>query len=268
MSMPAASYDIDRRLDWFENFTDSFREGEPDDVRRIDLKKEHSLKVYQEALRLTQTLDITADLAACIHVAALFHDVGRFPQYRRFKTFRDADSANHAILGVATIRASGALADLDRKSRSLICSAIMVHNRRNLPEGFVSREAYSPLTVAAKAVRDCDKLDILRIMLDHFESGEEDDVVTLGLTSDPGRASSCATDAILEGRTLAYRDMRFVNDMKLLLASWVFDLNFPASKAAFFERGHAARLFAGLPETPAVHGARDRVMREQEPCGR
>lgn len=262
--MPGASFDIKRRLDWFEAFVATFREGEPEDVRRIDLKKEHSLKVHQEALRLTQSLDIASELAACIHVAALYHDVGRFPQYRRFKTFRDSDSANHAVLGVAAIKAEGALAGVDKKRRALICSAIMVHNRKALPERFFSDASGSPQAIAAKAVRDCDKLDILRVMLDHFESGEEDDVVTLGLARAPDRTSPGAVAAVLKGRSLSYGDMYFVNDMKLLLASWVFDMNFPASREAFFERGHVERLFSGLPKTPAVLAARDRIMRERE----
>lgn len=268
MSMPCAPLDIGLRLDWFEAFVASFREGGPMDDRRIDLKKEHSLKVYQEAVRLTGTLDLSEDLASCIHLAALYHDVGRFPQYRRFKTFRDADSVNHAVLGVATIKASEALAGVDGKRRALICSAIMVHNRKALPGRFFSSDAGAPLAVAAKAVRDCDKLDILRVMLDHFESGDEDDVITLGLAPDPDQASPDAVEAILEGRTLSFADMYFVNDMKLLLASWVFDLYYPASRKAFFERGHVERLFHGLPNTSAILSAKDRIMRERESCVR
>jgi hypothetical protein len=53
--------------------------------------------------------------------------------------------------------------------------------------------------------------------------------------------------------------MRYINDFKLLLISWVFDLNFPASRRAFLNRGYADELLRSLPERPELTGLKDRI---------
>ena len=45
--------------------------------------------------------------------AGLMHDLGRFKQYRRYRTFNDRRSVNHASLGVRIMRRNHILQDLD-----------------------------------------------------------------------------------------------------------------------------------------------------------
>jgi hypothetical protein len=47
---------------------------------------------------------------------ALLHDVGRFPQYRRWRTFRDSESDNHARLSLEVIRHEAVLEHLPAKN--------------------------------------------------------------------------------------------------------------------------------------------------------
>jgi len=218
--------------------------------------------VLEKAARLCERLGLDGRLSSCARLAALYHDVGRFPQYQRYRTFRDPDSVNHAKLGVATLKAQGPLKDIDAKSRSLIFAAIMVHNRKSVPGHLIERPE-APLTVVARIVRDADKLDILRVMMEHFSNKADDDVVTLGLDHSPGLYSEESADCLLRGATLSYAGMRYVNDMRILLASWVFDFNFEASKEAYFSMGAVDGLLGALPETSRVADMKARILRER-----
>lgn len=245
----------------FGAFVDRYLTHDAKDVERIELKREHSVKVLDEAMLLTRALGMAADLAGPIHLAALFHDTGRFPQYAAYKTFRDAVSVDHGRLGVSTLRREGLLSDLPPASRALIYGAIVMHNRFALPAA-VAAAPDSPLGLAARVVRDADKLDILRVMVEHFEAGGAgDEVVVMALPDRPGEYTAGFAEALDRGGVARYTDMRCVNDMRLLLISWVYGFSFPASRDRAFARGLIDRLFAGLPADRDITRARDRVYR-------
>lgn len=55
------------------------------------------------------------------------------------------------------------------------------------------------------------------------------------------------------GQVAAYADLRSVNDFRVLLGTWFFDMHFEASRRQFVENGHARRLLDGLPQN-ATYG--------------
>jgi len=246
---------LDHHKAWFEDHVRSFLTGHPQDDRHILLKKDHSLKVLAEAMDITACLDIPARLRDTVHLGALYHDVGRFTQYSRYKTFREDRSVNHGLLGCLVLRQTPALDCLDREQAGLVRAVVAVHNRREVP-GRLPKD----LDLAVRVVRDSDKLDIMRIMLAHFKPGaQKSDVVTLHLADEPGGFTPSIVEDIRAGRIGRYASMRYVNDFKLLLISWVFDLNFPASRRAFHNRGYAEELLGSLPERPELTGLKDRI---------
>jgi hypothetical protein len=246
---------IEKHIRWFEEHVQGFLTGRPEDDEHLALKKEHSLNVLAEAQAITSTLDLSGQMTTAAHLAALYHDAGRFPQYRVYKTFKDSISANHAHLGSRSLRSNPLLAGLDRDTRLLVLGAVVMHNRRELPGG-ISRE----LDTITRIVRDSDKLDITRIMLDHLRpGGKRSDVVTLHVIDDPQRYSAAIVEQIRAGSIGDYALMRYENDFKLLLISWVFDLNFRAARRAFLERGHAEELFDLLPRTAELTQLRNSI---------
>lgn len=239
---------IDEHIDWFESHVRGFLTGIAEDDGHIELKRGHSLKVLAEARAITPTLDLSPELARAAHLAALYHDAGRFPQYRAYRTFKDAQSANHAHLGVRSLRGQESMRRLNPATRALVLGAVVMHNRRELPRG-ISPE----LALVTRIVRDSDKLDIIRIMLEHLRpGGKESDVVMLHVADEPERYTPELVAQIEAGRIGDYALMRYRNDFSLLLLSWVFDLNFRASRRAFLERGHQEELCGLLPRTPEL----------------
>ncbi|OLN25395.1 HD domain protein [Desulfovibrio sp. DV] len=237
---------------WFEAFFASHGAPTATDAARLELKRFHCEMVRDEARALARHLELPPRQITLAAVAGLCHDVGRFPQYQRYQTFSDPQSVNHAVLGVQSLNRHGALAGLPERDRTLVRTAIMVHNRHSLPPALASGRDREALTLA-RIIRDADKLDIVRIMLDHFNRpGEKDPVVFLGQPDIPGRYNPAMLEAIDAGRIGSYADMTSVNDFALLILSWINDMAFPWTRHQFFVRGHAKGLFAQLPELPQL----------------
>jgi hypothetical protein len=216
--------------------------------KNMALKLDHSLRVFQEAQTLVKAENIPAHLARTALFAALFHDIGRFAQYVQYQTFNDRESVNHARLAVSTLKQLGFLDHLAEKDRKVVLSAVILHNRRFLPPHLPKQTV-----VPAWIVRDADKLDIYMVMIQHLQPGAEiNPVVTLGLRDEPDRYNEDLLDQILAGELGDYNRMGTLNDFRLLLCSWVFDLNFATARQALHERGYLQSLLKNLPDTDRI----------------
>lgn len=236
-------YDLSQYLSWFQSFVKGFYFGTEEDVANINLKKDHSLRVLREAGMLTTSLQLPSPLADVVHIAALFHDVGRFPQYRQFKTYNDGESLNHACSGVAVMRRADILCRLVPADRKLVLAAIFLHNRPVLPARLSSTQS-----LILRIIQDADKLDIIPTVMANLEpAAPSSRVVSLGLALDSDRYSVAVYRKVADRQPVAMSEMVWVNDFKLMLLGWLPTLNFPASRRAVLERSYPERLLALLP---------------------
>jgi hypothetical protein len=159
-----SAYDLSRYLRWFQSYIKGFYFGTEEDVANMDLKKDHSLRVLQEARMLTDSLQLASPLADIVHIAALFHDVGRFPQYRQFKTYNDRKSPSHARLGVVVMRGTDILDRLLPEDRKLVLGTIFLHNRPVLPARLSSAQS-----LIVRIIQDADKLDIIPTVMANLD---------------------------------------------------------------------------------------------------
>lgn len=239
-------YRFEHYKEWFRQYTAAFLQGSAFDVGNVRLKIDHSLRVLELAQRLTKALAPPPALAAVAHLAALFHDIGRFPQYARHKTFQDQLSVNHALQGVLTLKEQQVLAALPAAAQKLVLAAIACHNRRTLPASLEPVARY--LTCI---VRDADKLDIFAVMLTHFApEAPPNKVVNLELKVHSDNYSPAILRAVQQRQIVNIQDMVWVNDFKLLLCSWLYGLNFPCSRKIVQERRYLEQLLAYLPPKP------------------
>lgn len=236
---------------WFDGYVQNFYDMEPDDLRNIKLKIEHTRKVCQVMEQLSAGEGLTPEDARIASAVALLHDVGRFPQYRRWRTFRDSESDNHARLSVEVINDQRLLDELAEEERLTIVEAVRFHNLLELPAKLDSR---TPLF--ARLIRDADKLDIWRVFTDFFSQPLEErpSAVTLGLPDTPIVSPECVA-SLAAGKVVHLDTVKVVNDFVLLQISWVYDLNFHASYQLLHQRGYIPTLAATLPDDPDAHKA-------------
>ncbi len=245
----------DRYAAWFTAFVRSFPVPAPGDRRNIGLKEEHTHRVCENARRIAEKLSLGKADEALAGIIALFHDLGRFPQYDRYRTFRDSESVNHAALGASVLAERNVLSDLPKEDQDLIVRAVALHNVFRLPDGLEKR-----LDMHVRIVRDADKLDIWRIFAGilALPEPERPSAAGLGLPETPGY--SAAVLERLRGREMVrLTDLRNLNDFKLLQLAWIYDLNFAPSFRLAAERDIVGGLASTLPPDGGIAGAVDAV---------
>ncbi|MDR3358912.1 MAG: HD domain-containing protein [Desulfovibrio sp.] len=248
--------DISRHERWFANYAALKRAEARDDTAPLDLKIRHTGRVLANAREIVGSERFSSLVARSCLLAALYHDVARFEQYLRYHTFKDKESRNHGLMGVKVLKRERPLDGEERIVRHTVLAAVALHNRFALP-----RRLPESLHPAARVVRDSDKLDILRVIDEHLGGPKPYcPTVVLSLPDSPDIVGEAVLDAALAGRVAAYADLRSVNDFRLLLGTWFFDMNFPASRNRFVRDGHAARLLEALPPTGPYGPAREYLL--------
>ncbi|WP_415718102.1 HD domain-containing protein [Maridesulfovibrio sp.] len=224
----------------------------------FQLKFDHSYDVFENSRSLCASELLSDELTESACIAALFHDTGRFPQYKKYGTFKDADSCNHGTLGAKTILRHKLLDRLPRKQRNTILGAVALHNRTTLP-GFISDE----LRTCTEIVRDSDKIDIIKILIPHMtDIRPGNEAPLMGLTEMPGQITDSILLSLNNGEPAIYNEMRCLNDFRLLLLSWSYDLNFVWSRQEMVNRGYVSILISQLPDTKQIHAIHKQVLEQ------
>lgn len=243
---------------WIRDFVRRRIQQASGDRQPLDLKLRHTFRVLDNARRIIAGAGVTGDMARAAGLAALYHDIARFDQYLRFGTFRDALSRNHGAWGVQIIKREKRLASETHYVRRLALIGVCFHNRLSLPD-----ELNGNQSIVCNIVRDADKLDILRVMHEHLSApGPYNPTVVLSLPDDPALVSDAVINAALAGRGAAYHELASVNDFRLLLGTWYYALNFPASRSLFRAAGYGAELVRSLPVNGAYARAREKILRD------
>lgn len=243
--------DLTRLRSWFAGYVSGFFTGSDELDRVFKLKQMHTERVCFTIRRLGKALQLSSRDLLLAEVAALLHDVGRFSQFARYRTFRDKDSTNHGRLGLRVVNRHGLLSAFSPAERRHIAHALAYHNAAQLP----------PLGDATslcllKLLRDADKLDIWRVVIGHYGGrGRTPKAVNEFEFSGNGRCSPAVLAALKGGRVVPIDAVRSVCDAKLLYISWVYDLNFPASFRETVRGRYLDRLSATIPLSPDIRSA-------------
>ena len=240
---------------WYEAYTGRYHTGDASLEDAVRLKYEHTRRVCSETERLCGTLGMDADDTMLAGIAALLHDVARFEQFRIFRTFSDAKSCNHAELALLIISRNGLLSGLEGDDADTVLTAIRHHNAITVPAGLDERHLKF-----CRLLRDADKLDIYRIVLDQYRRPDPQraGTVEVGIPEGTG-VSPGVCSLIMAGKPVPYTKIVSIADFKLIQLGWVFDLNFPCSFRCVRERGYIGAIGTLLPDTPEVRQVIDKV---------
>jgi putative nucleotidyltransferase with HDIG domain len=127
-------------------------------------KVEHTLRVAELSGRYAKELGMPVADEDFAWLLGLLHDIGRFEQARRYGTFVDSQSVDHAELSADILFRDGLMErfpdeGLPEDWRMIAETAIRLHNKLTLPETLNSRTRKF-----AEILRDADKTDIFRVI--------------------------------------------------------------------------------------------------------
>lgn len=242
---------------WFQDYVRSFYSEDPFITQNVLLKEEHSFKVCENASQIAISEKMDEENYYLALVIALLHDIGRFEQISRYRTFNDRISENHALLGVKILEAEGPLTFASAEERYIILMAIKNHNLRN-----ISDDVDGKALLHARLIRDADKLDIYKILTDYHvtKAISPNPVLEHGLPDVPVYSRHLIQD-IFNNKIASTDGVTTCNDMNLARLAWVFDLNFTETFRLVKEKGYIEKLIDTLPHNNEINAVQDHLQK-------
>lgn len=243
--------DLIKLKGWFDTYTKSYYSSNEEDQKNIMLKVEHTENVRRNIIEIAGASSLDENQKMLAEAIALLHDIGRFPQYAEYKTFRDAISTNHGRLGAKTLAEEKVLRALPDREERVITRIVNFHGAFTIPPGLNGDEL-----LFMKLIRDADKVDIFRVFLQYYESPEEEraSATAFGVPDTPGYSGEMLS-CIIKRRVASYSKIRTENDFRLMKLSWVYDMHFNESIRILQERNYITRIIAMLPQTDEIKSA-------------
>jgi len=233
---------------WFSNYLTNFKSNNSELQRNIKLKEDHTKRVVKEIFDIGKALELNRNELFLAEIIALLHDIGRFEQYARYKTFVDRKSEDHAKLGVKILKKDDVLNEFNESIKSLIFRTIRYHNRAKLPENETETCLFF-----TKLLRDADKLDIWRVVTDYYhqKNGRRNGAIELDLPDTPGFSEEVYQD-LMNRRIVDIKHVKNLNDFKLLQIGWIFDINFDVTMQAIKSRRYLEMIRDVLPKSEKI----------------
>ena len=213
----------------YDDYVDGYRASDGTLPKMMQLKRIHTAFVVRNAEQIADGEGFAPPLREAARIAALLHDTGRYEQLRRYNTFRDSESVDHAVFSHSIVCEKGWVDD------AAILNAILFHNRRDLPDGLDARTQ-----ALAHTVRDADKLDIFRVLEDQVQHTDwrTDSRAFWNLRTDAA-PSPAVVEAILARRPVDYQHIQCLADFVLIQVGWMISgLHFATTRRLTRARGH------------------------------
>lgn len=201
----------------------------------MQLKYDHTQRVVENILLIADSEKFTDHQKILCKIAAMLHDIGRYDQLQKYGTFSDAKSVDHAELSYQISKSQSWLQSFSQEDQDVILTAIRLHNKRDLPVDLSSTKL-----LIAQAIRDADKIDILKVIEDQLAMSdwrEHNDLWwNLPIVLSP---SKNILVSIENHETPRYVDIKSLVDFLLVQLSWIsYGMNFESSKRMCFDRKH------------------------------
>lgn len=242
---------IDRKHvdDVFQRYADEYDQN---DIK-IRLKVDHTYRVAAMCDAISDSLKMIGTDKDLAWFCGMMHDIGRFEQLRRYHTFQDKISCNHAALSADILFRDGRIRDYltDDSEDRLLEKAIRLHNVYRLPDTLTPRE-YRYCTI----LRDADKIDILRVNCEtprtEIYDLPEEEFETSAITP-------AVYEDILSCRSVDRRNSRTGIDFILGHISFVFGLVYPESLRQVKKQGYLAELMNFQSKNPDTAGRMEHI---------
>ncbi len=235
---------LERFRTWFDDYVAGFYGDNEILNANVTLKENHSRRTCREILFLADELGLDENQTLICEAIALLHDIGRFEQFTKYRMYSDAKSVDHCLLGLEILERNNVLDGIDPQEKLLIEKAIEYHGRKELPPGLGDQ-----YLLFSKLIRDADKLDAFYVVMIYYEQYKDNPKgfkLGMELPDEPGYTAHLVND-LLAGRCVDNKKLRILNDLKLSLLGWIYDVNFTPTLKRIKRCGYLEKLLGFLP---------------------
>ena len=230
---------------WFKDYVKKFSSTDPEIEANLRYKEGHSCRVRDYILAVAQELDLDKGQMFLAETIGLFHDIGRFEQYVKYRTFKDHQSRDHAELGLIVLEESQIFTDrLSNLEIETAFTAIQNHNKR-----LICPSVTGNTLLFCQLIRDADKLDIFEQIINFYENPEKTPYLAVESNHEEKGYSPEIIQEILNGQQVSYTSVKTPVDLKLTRLAWLLNLTFAASLEIAQNKRYLARLKAYIPVT-------------------
>ncbi len=217
----------------------------------LHLKECHTRRVCAEMRALAAALAMNDDEAVLAESIALLHDVGRFDQFKKYRTYKDVNSENHCLLGLRIIDEYGLIHELPADEQAIVRQAVEFHGAKELPAMDARTARF------AQMIRDADKLDIYCLCAENYRLFHENKAAFVLEVEFPDRPdiSPSILDAVMNNRLIDYRHVKTLTDAKVMQLGWVFDVYFDWTLRQIRDRGCLDAIAHWLPDVAPAQRA-------------
>ena len=246
---------LERMHCWMNQYMKSFYSDDSEVQQGILIKETHTGYVTSNCIELAKYLKLSKQDIELAEIIGLFHDVGRFRQYSLYKTFNDADSEDHADLGLTVIDELDFFKEISSEDNDIIHFAIKNHNKKLVEPTDDERKI-----LFAKIIRDADKLDIYRVLEPFLAQENADKMPKFIKGKERAEISPDFIENFVAGNQADYRKIRTNGDRKIVRLMWIYDINFSWTMKKIVERGYIEHIIEALPLDDNVQKGIDRLL--------
>lgn len=256
----------------FQEYTDRYDSANP----KIKLKIDHTYRVADLCEQIAQSLELSAAEVDLAWLSGMLHDVGRFEQLRRYNTFSDAQSIDHARFAVELLYDEGLIADYvpEISTIELVADARTWRSMGGANESPTAQSEDMPLSdilqtlriaigehsayriqkgldertrMFCQILRDADKVDIFRVICDtpmeEVYGFQTKDILRSAITPE-------VMQAFYEHHAVLRKLKKCPADYIVAHGSLTFELVYPESLRIAKEQGYLKQMMSFQSENP------------------
>lgn len=205
--------DLNKSKDEFIKYTEKYDLNES----KIEIKQEHSIRVMNISREIAQELQLSQEEVDIATLIGLLHDIARFEQFKRYHTFRDAQSIDHGDLGVEILNKDIRKYIETDKYDELIKLAVKNHNKYKIQEGLDAKQK-----LFAQIIRDADKIDIIYEAIGILWQKRQNEV-------EESKITPAIFEQVLKNQLIKSEDRKTILDDVIAIVAFIFDINFKVS---------------------------------------
>ena len=228
----------------FKEYVSSYDEH----IGAIKLKIIHTYGVMNITEELCRKMLINEEDTKLALLIGLLHDIGRFEQYKRYESFVDYETVDHAEFACHLLFEEGLMRQFikDDQYDDIIYHSILEHNRYKVEQDYDEHTLFF-----VHMIRDADKLDNFRVKeTESFETLFKADKGNVEMST----ISDCVYETFMNEKLIYGPDRHTHLDMWMSYVAFIFDLHFPLSKSYISEHDYVNISFNRL--TPKDEGTR------------